>query len=117
MTAFVAAIEVAGAAVTWRPEDRDADPFEERTDQGSSEPDLKCGQCNQALSFNPSCPALCRASTSCSENSKQGVDGRDEPGHDETNRQFNGLGKLLNLLPAFPVRLSGIKPGLDRPGV
>ena len=29
-----------------------------------------------------SCPALCRASTSFFANKKQGVDGRDEPGHD-----------------------------------
>jgi len=31
----------------------------------------------------PSCPALCRASTSLRHLSKQGVDGRDKPGHDE----------------------------------
>src|SRR5262245_463413 len=29
-----------------------------------------------------SCPALCRASTSCSFSAKQDVDGRDKPGHD-----------------------------------
>jgi hypothetical protein len=28
-----------------------------------------------------SCPALCRASTSCYPDSQQVVDGRDEPGH------------------------------------
>src|SRR4029077_18000113 len=31
----------------------------------------------------PSCPALCRASTSLRRSNKQDVDGRDKPGHDE----------------------------------
>ena len=30
----------------------------------------------------PSCPALCRASTSYFANGKKDVDGRDKPGHD-----------------------------------
>ena len=37
----------------------------------------------QSLATYPSCPALCRASTSLSERVKD-VDGRDKPGHDET---------------------------------
>ena len=32
---------------------------------------------------NPSCPALCRASTSCFSRAKKDVDGRVKPGHDE----------------------------------
>jgi hypothetical protein len=35
--------------------------------------------------LSSSCPALCRASTSCLRLGKKGVDGRDKPGHDETS--------------------------------
>ena len=36
--------------------------------------------------FQPSCPALCRASTSLQPCSKEDVDGRDKPGHDEKDQ-------------------------------
>jgi hypothetical protein len=36
----------------------------------------------------PSCPALCRASTPFFLPKKQGVDGRDKPGHDEMTRRY-----------------------------
>jgi hypothetical protein len=36
-------------------------------------------------SQSSSCPGLSRASTFCCSNSKKGVDGRDKPGHDESN--------------------------------
>ena len=39
---------------------------------------------------NPSCPALCRASTSFCARSDKDVDGRDEPGHD------GGVGQTLS---------------------
>jgi hypothetical protein len=34
-----------------------------------------------------SCPALCRASTSCLRSRAKNVDGRDKPGHDERQDQ------------------------------
>jgi hypothetical protein len=48
-----------------------------------------------------SCPALCRASTSYLHLSKQDVDGRDEPGHDEKRLIFKRLEKSLKMLAAF----------------
>ena len=51
--------------------------------------------------INPSCPALCRASTSLSGATKKGVDGRDKPGHDELGKtmadkkQLNPILKLV----------------------
>src|SRR5271167_4834506 len=38
-----------------------------------------------------SCPALCRASTSCSTYVKKDVDGRDKPGHDKRDSSFRQL--------------------------
>jgi len=36
--------------------------------------------------FYPSCPALCRASTSFLLHEVEDVDGRDEPGHDDNQK-------------------------------
>src|SRR2546423_7267919 len=42
-----------------------------------------------------SCPALCRASTSCFPGWKRGVDGRDKPGHDDGEADiFIGIQKF-----------------------
>ena len=38
-----------------------------------------------ASTFLSSCPALCRASTSCRFGSAKDVDGRDKPGHDDAD--------------------------------
>jgi len=43
------------------------------------------------VSFNPSCPALCRASTSLYVLCKKDVDGRDKPGHDDNNGANNKM--------------------------
>src|SRR5579862_312237 len=37
----------------------------------------------------PSCPALCRASTSCFEPNAKDVDGRDKPGHDASRGKWS----------------------------
>ncbi|WP_264052475.1 hypothetical protein [Rhodopseudomonas palustris] len=36
-------------------------------------------------------PGLVAGITSSSETARKGADGRDKPGHDETNRQLDGL--------------------------
>jgi L-cysteine S-thiosulfotransferase len=52
---------------------------------------------------SPSCPALCRASTSLEPSRKQDVDGRDKPGHDDAGSRADSpfsltVGSLLTLL-------------------
>jgi hypothetical protein len=46
---------------------------------------------NPGIGSSPSCPALCRASTSLLSNGKKGVDGRDKPGHDGKWNQFQAF--------------------------
>src|SRR6266700_3964775 len=71
---------------------------------GAWPPRVSCQSCNGALALRaqrdrPSCPALCRASTSFFVSANQGVDGRDEPGHDESNEDSSMATHKLLLLP------------------
>ena len=49
----------------------------------------------------PSCPALCRASTSFLQRHKKDVDGRDKLGHDEKDFFLSALQSLQKRSPYF----------------
>jgi hypothetical protein len=55
---------------------------------------------------HPSCPAVCRASTSLFDGEKEDVDGRDKPGHDASGRSPGEQGE-----PGFASQAETPSPG------
>jgi hypothetical protein len=67
----------------------------------ATDPSLRSVHCN----LSSSCPALCRASTSCGRR-KKGVDGRVKPGHDD-KWEFASARLQPHFFPRIALRASG----------